>query len=595
MVENMFDKAMARIDTEVNKFTKEAILDLLRCLLGHVDCSRILALYNIVTPFMDSTEHKEQKKAYKILEEICKMETEGGKEFLQNNLAGLQTLLLDSLSKTKHTSQYPRLKCLISILSKLQEAETSFTDACIPEAILCIKAHNKNARESAYMLLTCIAEAMIRWNPDNQDNAIRDFGGKLLSGLKEDVTTMHCSILAICKTYFHFKDVIPQDLTELILDNVLILMTSSNRQISTATLSFVKVFITSTPLSYSTKFLPNIMKGLTEMSEDTKRFTRIKTKFLLQRMSRKYGHDLVTSLVPKSDLTTHKRLKNIRKEGARKDREGDDGGDSGDDDDDQFNIIPGREKTMEELLADSSDDEFYDDEIENKAETKKKKSKAKKSEGAYIQEGDEVLDLLSSDAAQKITTTKPTSAAALEARQTKKKAKKDEFKMSSDGKLIISEDMLVDKGDSDSDDGNHNSKNKKNKNFAEGSDDEEDTFENLVATKKRKIGTESGSTKSRMSASTKAASSYKPGGSGIHRPLAPGSEYKSKKARGDVKLKGKPDPFAYIPMSHKSLNKRKAIALKKKSVFKSVIKAAKKGAVKGNKYKVKDVKKKMKS
>ena len=40
---------------------------------------------------------------------------------------------------------------------------------------------------------------------------------------------------------------------------------------------------------------------------------------------------------------------------------------------------------MEELLADSSDDEFYDDEIENKAETKKKKSKAKKSEGAYIQ------------------------------------------------------------------------------------------------------------------------------------------------------------------------------------------------------------------
>merc|ERR1719228_335299 len=230
------------------------------------------------------------------------------------------------------------------------------------------------------------------------------------------------------------------------------------------------------------------MKGLTEMSEDTKRFTRIKTKFLLQRMSRKYGHDLVTSLVPKSDLTTHKRLKNIRKEGARKDREGDDGGDSGDDDDDQFNIIPGREKTMEELLADSSDDEFYDDEIENKAETKRKSQRAKKSEGAYIQEGDEVLDLLSSDAAQKITTTKPTSAAALEARQTKKKAKKEEFKMSSDGKLIISEDMLVDKGDSDSDDGNHNSKNNKNKNFAEGSDDEEDTFENLVATKKRKIG-----------------------------------------------------------------------------------------------------------
>lgn len=36
----------------------------------------------------------------------------------------------------------------------------------------------------------------------------------------------------------------------------------------------------------------------------------------------------------------------------------------------------------------------------------------------------------------------------------------------------------------------------------------------------------------------------------------PGSEYKSKKAKGDVKRKGKLDPYAYLPLQRSGLNKR---------------------------------------
>lgn len=35
-----------------------------------------------------------------------------------------------------------------------------------------------------------------------------------------------------------------------------------------------------------------------------------------------------------------------------------------------------------------------------------------------------------------------------------------------------------------------------------------------------------------------------------------GSQYKSKKAAGDMKKKGKVDPYAYIPLQRSSLNKR---------------------------------------
>lgn len=56
------------------------------------------------------------------------------------------------------------------------------------------------------------------------------------------------------------------------------------------------------------------------------------------------------------------------------------------------------------------------------------------------------------------------------------------------------------------------------------------------------------------------------GGSGIHRPLkarkvesVAGSEYRATKARGDIKKKGKPDPYVYLPLTRAALNKRLVI------------------------------------
>ena len=63
-----------------------------------------------------------------------------------------------------------------------------------------------------------------------------------------------------------------------------------------------------------------------------------------------------------------------------------------------------------------------------------------------------------------------------------------------------------------------------------------------------------------------------------------GKEFRAKKAKGDVKLKGKPDPYAYIPLSRKLLNRRKK--LKNSGKFKNIIQAAVKGAKKGSKAKM---------
>jgi len=593
LLASMFDKAIAKAsENTVDIFTRDALQDLLRCLLAYIDQGRIKTLYTAALDKITSKDHKEQKKSYRLIEEICKCSTEDAKQFLSSSLPALQECLVSALSKTSPSSQAPRLHCLISITSSLKSPGYEFVFASVPEAILCIRAVNKKARDAAYALLVTIGEAIMRWEGDNRDEAVRKFLNQVMVGLAGTPTLINCTILAVSRIYYQFTDILPIDVIEQLLTNILLLLSSSSREVSSAGLSFIKVFITTTPLTIATRFLPKIIKAIVSMPDDCKRHARQKTKFLLERCSRKFGFDLVASLVPKSDVTTQKRLRNIRKELARRARKVSEDSGMEDGTDVELGMIKGRQKTMDELLADSSDED--DEEEENTPSGRRGKQQTG---GAWIhEESGEIVDLLSSEANQKISSTRPSKAAASVADDgSRKKAaakKKSDFKMTADGKIIITEKSgKYDENDDDDDNEDSTVAGKESTMDQDMSDEGEETFESLVT--KRKISSEAGSMKSSISRRTD-AKKYKPGGSGIHRKLdTPGSEYKSNKGRGDVKKKGKPDPFAYIPLNHKTLNKRKAV--KSHGVFSKVVKAAKKGANKGNKYKVKEVKKMMES
>merc|ERR1711936_544333 len=178
-----------------------------------------------------------------------------------------------------------------------------------------------------------------------------------------------------------------------------------------------------------------------------------------------------------------------------------------------------------------------------------------------------------------------------------KPTKKEPFKINNDGKLIINDDS-----DSDNEGISPKRSARAMANMLEDSDDDEEaeTFESLVSGKRRKTGSSDvGSQKSAMSGvqSTKSTfSKYEPSGTGIHRKVEKekdsGSEYRNKSGKGDVKRKGKHDPYAYIPLTHHALNKRKQS--KAKGQFSSVLNAAKKGAKKGHKSNVREMKSLMK-
>ncbi|GBP39109.1 RRP12-like protein [Eumeta japonica] len=216
--------------------------------------------------------------------------------------------------------------------------------------------------------------------------------------------------------------------------------------------------------------------------------------------------------------------------------------------------IRGTSKTLEDILKDSDSEMEYLDEEE---EQKPKAKKAKKSQ-AWIQDDPEnIVDLADVSAARKITGTDPTQKKkAIELRAQKKNSG---FKTAADGRLIITDDVYSDDEEEPKPSGDIKS---------ESSDTEDETESKLrkPGTKRRyddilSVRSER-SNRSRASTLT-VGSKYKAGGKGIHRPLNSaasvastfGSEFKSKKGKGDIKKKGRHDPYAYLPLSRKNLNR----------------------------------------
>ena len=113
----MFDRALEKYrTTETVQFTKDAILDLLRSLIPHIEESRIAILYQETMSRITSKDHKEQKKAYRVLEELCRGPSPAARTFLAGNLPQLHTALLASLSAASPSSQVGSLVVLFVFL-----------------------------------------------------------------------------------------------------------------------------------------------------------------------------------------------------------------------------------------------------------------------------------------------------------------------------------------------------------------------------------------------------------------------------------------------------------------------------------------------
>lgn len=579
LVQELFDRAMCRLnEPNTNDFFKESVHDIIRLLIEYTDIDRLKMFYDIcISSLKESSMIKEQKKAYRFLEEICGSEKEICKSFVTLHRREIQNLLMSTATEVAKPSRGPRLRCLINLIKSHPQLEKmKFLEAIVPEVVIYIKDINSKCRASAYQLLNTIAERFLE-HPEQ----LKEYVNMLIVGLAGAQKYCTASMLALASVTYHYNGSLGVEKIKEILDHACRLVVGPTREIVEAALSYIKVYITVMPSPIVASTLTKVMNALRAMNDDCQRHFRQKVRDILAKLLRKYGMETISAMVPASDTILHKRLKNINKieEGKKKKRELRRSKEQESDEDSEFNAKR-RPKSIEEILADS-EDEFED--TENEVLRKNKKRTSRKE--AWIQENEEIVDLIDPAAARNITTTHPGS---LNSKSAASKPKDRGFKTAPDGRLIIIDD------DNATDDETEVKRKKKSPILlhSDSEDDYEDINDDETVATAHPTGNKRKRNDSLDNVSIKSASTsrYQAGGSGIHRPLkkgkvehVPGSEFKAPKAGGDVKKKGKPDPYAYVPLSRAALNKRKK--KKNASKFQSIVKGAKKGAKIGMKNK----------
>uniref|UniRef100_H2YY65 RRP12 HEAT domain-containing protein n=1 Tax=Ciona savignyi TaxID=51511 RepID=H2YY65_CIOSA len=535
---SFFPRAKERVfdgDNE-NDATRLALLDLMVAMVTYIKEDQIKDVYICMTPMLNSPNHSMQKKAYRLLEEICGSEKTACRDFVKSHLGELKTRLLNGLSSAAPSSKGPRIKCIQQVLEQLyNNPETSveseeFLMAVIPEIILCTQ-DAKRSRTAAFSLLVTGANFFVKsGNKEMEPNDLERYFEIVFLGFSGSPLAIRSTIYALSRLVYEFKDVMSTDLMGTTISNVCLLLSSNTREVCKAALGFIMVLFSVMDRATFAKYTKEILDSLLNWKPETRRFFRFRVKKVLHRLVRRFGFETIYSMTPEPH---RKQLQNIRKMEDRQKKLKQEKRNAQTDKEVDKNLKKPRKETIEELLADSSDEENDEKPI---------KVGKKKQQSAWLQDSqEEPMDLLDPSVSQKVLGANPKT-------QVSRK-RKVEFKSTADGRLII---------------GGADSEIKKPDGKTKIVDDDDEPPE--------KRG------------------SYKTGGRGIHRDVdAPGEQFRSKKSGGDVKKKGDVQPYAYVPLNSAVLNKRKR--KKVAGQYKGLVRAAKKGATSGAKLKSKRQKK----
>ncbi|KAB0399966.1 hypothetical protein E2I00_007396 [Balaenoptera physalus] len=494
-----------------------SVLDLVVALAPHADEAAISKLYSTIRPYLESKAHGVQKKAYRVLEEVCASPQGPGARFVQSHLDDLKKTLLDSLRSTSSPAK---------------------------RVILCTKEVSVGARKNAFALLVEMGHAFLRFGP-NPAEALQRYLVLIYPGLVGAVTMVSCSILALTHLLFQFKGLMGTSTMEQLLENVCLLLASRTRDVVRSALGFIKVAVVVMDVAHLAKHVQLVMGAIGKLSDDMRRHFRMKLRNLFE---------LVRKLLPEE---YQKVLVNIRKAEARaKKHRALNQAAVEEEEEEEEEPVQGKGDSIEEILADSEDEE---DEEEERSRGKEQQRLARHRSRAWLKEGggDEPLNFLDPKVAQRVLATQPGPG--------RGKKKDHGFKVSADGRLIIREEE-DDNAKLEEEEG------------AKGEDEEmADLMEDVGVRSKKHQKLKQ---KEADDEELEMPPQYQAGGSGIHRPVAkkatPGAEYKAKKAKGDVKKKGRLEPYAYIPLSKTKLNRRKKVKLQ--GQFKGLVRAAQRGS-----------------
>lgn len=266
----------------------------------------ISLLYRSLKPIIrtDETPSRIQKRAYKVMAEICKRyhafvaEPERLKEVMQ---------LLSSTSATSQVSaRFMRLKCLTFVVDGFEdselEARQKITSSLIGETLLCLKDYNAKTRDAALKLLLSMNKIY---------GSSVDFIQMVAAAVGSNTSHMRsAAVTALSRLVFETNsdDDEVKALLPALLKTVLILSDDPSREVTKSMVVFVRISVAAASAEQLEPLLPDILNGLLKYHRGKDRF-REKIKIIIKKLVKYFGYEALMPYVPPSDsrLLTHMR------------------------------------------------------------------------------------------------------------------------------------------------------------------------------------------------------------------------------------------------------------------------------------------------
>ncbi|KAL0095069.1 NUC173 domain-containing protein [Phycomyces blakesleeanus] len=534
------------------------MLDLATIMVPFLDFQSIEILYNGVVSTLIEKENQPtlQKKGYKILSHL--MDYNVGRQVILSHIDDVQEKLLAATGSCSLAAKKHRVLTLVQIVRLLPSSDLHFIPAILSEAVISTKGNNEAMRNHSFTLLVEMGKRMkeggivkkskLEGLEDSVPDApasISEFFMMVTAGLAG--TTAHmiaATVTALARIIFEFKDDMSPELASELLQTMNVFVASNNREIVRAALGYTKVCVVILDTSIIEPQLPAVISSMLKCSHQHRVHFKIKLRHIFERLIRRFSYETIASLVPEDDKKLIANIQKRRLQAKRKKAF------THDKDEDEDDVIGARETVSKlavhndafEEIVYGSESELEDSDNEDQPTGRaplggndKKKNKKKSMDTTYIREDEESgpVDFLDPSALGRISSAKPVQ------RKQRNLERSSGFAQSEDGRMVI--------GGSNTEDKN-NVEESPEENYYMQAQNSADGFvrdrHNKIKFKKGKNGAndddhmdlDDGSAVKQIKKKTQQYERI-------------GKEFKAKRAGGDVKRKGKAEPFAYMPLS----------------------------------------------
>ncbi|KAK4047072.1 pre-rRNA processing protein [Microbotryomycetes sp. JL201] len=522
-----------------------------------------------------------QKKGYRIMSRLAE---ERNGSVLRGRIAEVVDSVVDGQKQVAQGAKRDRTVLLSTIVPLIPSDSLHILPTLISEAVLGTKESNERTREAAYDLIVGMGRKMaegglIKRNlikgmedemTDEAQASVQEFVTMVSAGLAGTSPHMiSATITSLSRLAFEFHDDLDREILTELMATIIVFLSSPNREIVRSAIGFVKVAVVSFPSDVVEPQLAEMVPALINWSHEHSNHFKVKVRHLLERLIRKFGFEKVEKVVPSDD---RKLVSNIRKRTMRSKKKklaADENEDEEMDEDEDAPKPKTARSAYDEVLygsdsdvSDSGDEREKQQPTVHNRKTLQRKLKQQQEGNALIHEDeDEVLDLLDDRMMSKIS-------AARTAKQSQRKPLDSHFKTDkASGKMRFEEDS----SDSDAEataastagrsrgmgayleamkgeDGHVTDAkgrvkfNKTQGKRARGDVDEEDEDGDVPVTaglKELEVANNNKRKKQRQEKSSI------------------GSEFKAKRAGGDVKKNGM-QPYAYVPLANVAGKKAKS-------------------------------------